>query len=300
MPSYIFNDTLQTYPPGPGFPANFHGLGIVFLSQFSSPPSPTPAPGYYERTGIIYELFGTIAFPLDADLALYPTNATTVCWATLSNNGAPGTVQLFSTDPANPTTGSQPLATVVFEPDASVSIAVPGAAKINSLIPIFPYDTWEFFQLTASFGSILIGTDVFVTVNCYLAVNGTVLISNAIFVTNVLVSGLWNAAPSVNQWVFTGPANGQFFGEFAATQTIETLPFFPNPGTPLASHNSQMVVELMEQFSPNARMTQGVVELVTQYTPNARVTQMVVELIVSNTAGGGFPEYIKRHQAPGH
>lgn len=281
-------------------PSGFHGLGIVFLSEFSTPPSPTPAPGYYERTGIVYELFGQIAFPLDVDLALYPTNQTTVCWATLSNNGKPGTLNLFSTDPANPISGAQILASVVFEADASVSIAAPGAPKINSLVPIFPYNTWALFQLTAFFGSVLIGGQFYVSITASLAVNGKVLISSGVFVTNILVSGLWNAAPSANQWVFTGAANGQFFGEFAATQTIETLPFYPNPGSPLASHDSQMVVELMEQFAPNARLTQGVVELMTQYAPHARTSQMVVELIISNTAGGAFPEYVKRHQAPGN
>lgn len=299
MPVIFFDDNLQSYSAGPGIPSGFQTQGIVFVSEFEQPASPTPAPGFYERTGIVYGLFGSIAYPVDANLASTATQNATTVWATLSANGQPGTVELFSTDPTNPTTGAQPVISVIVEPDATVSVSCPGATKVNSQIPIFPYLTWNLFQMTCAF-SALPGTPPLLIVGVELYVNGTFMLSASI-VTNINVLGLWNGLPTINQWVFTGPPNGQFFGEFYADDTVETLPFYPFPGTPLNSHVSQIITELGMQYSPNARLTQAITELVTQYSPNARCTQMIVELIVAQGApAGGFPEYVKRHQAAGN
>jgi hypothetical protein len=303
MPAYIFQDNLQSYSPGPGAPTNFNGLGIVFESEFfdfTTGPHPTPAPGFYERTGIGYGLFGQIAFPLNADLAAFPTAVTTVVWATLSQNFNPGLLSLSSTDPSNPTNQTVLLG-MNLEGDASVSITAPGATKVNSLAPIPWQETWLLFQLVAGFGSTLVGGTAVVTVSVDLAVGGQILLSGALLVTNIAVSSLWNSASSVNQWIFTGVSNGQFFGEFSGTTDAQTLPFYPFPASTVNSHLSQAIVELGEITPSNARVTQGIVELMGESPSNARLTQAIVELIHSLGGGAGvFPEYVKRHHAPGN
>lgn len=298
--AFLFNDTLQSYALGPGTPTGFEQKGLVFLSQFEEPASPTPAPGYYERQGVIYALFGQIAWPVDADLSGSSTATTSVAYYTLkdlTDPGTPGTLQLASCDPVS--LQSATLLSVVFESDGSVSLSAPGA-KINSLLPVDQYADWWLVQVTASFGSITVGGISVVTVTCSLAVSGQVLISGAVLTTNIPVSTLWNTSSGINQWLFTGPPNGVYFGEFAATTTLETLPWFPNPAPTVRSLDSQMVVELMSQFNPNARLTQGVVELMSNFVPNARCTQMVVELIIAGAQGGLFPEYIKSRHKPSH
>lgn len=286
MPSYLFNDTLQSYGAGPGFPNGFDGVGIVFGSNFidtGSIVSPSPAPGYYEKTGIIYELFGQIAFPVNALLSNNPTSQTSVAFYTLSNDFNPGTVQLCSTNPTSPFAQIVLLQTVI-EQDASISLLAPGATKANSLLPLQISNTWMLVQVTAQLSTYVSGGSTYISVLASCAVNGQVLIVNTLFLTTILVSATWNNSATINQWMFSGGPNGQFFSEFAATTDIEPLPFYPNLSGTVHCFDSQMVTEVLAKFpNGNLRLSQAITELTSNSPRNVRMSQSIVELLYNGT-----------------
>ena len=303
MPTFIFNDTFQTYPPGNGYPSGFANNGPIFDSTFintGAQPSPSPAPGFYEKTGIIYFLFGKISFPLNTDLAAYPTNATTIAWSTLSTAGVPGTVQLASIDPVALT--GPTLLTFQFEADNSVSLVAPGAPKVNSLVQSFQGTTWDFYSMNVTFGIATVGGTDYITVTANLYLNGLPLMTGAFFQTSVTVASTWNNAPTVNQWSFLGGQPGEYFSEIAATADIETLPFYPNPGSPIHVLTSNVMAEIVNLPPPgNARTSQIAAEFVNlPPPPNARTSQFIVELISKGSQGGGSLDYIKSHQRAAH
>ena len=290
--AFLVEDNLQSYSVGPGIPSGFNDVGIVFGSEFLEPASPTPAPGYYERQGIVYELFGQIAWPVNGDLTATSAVTTSIGFYTLSNNGLPATLLLSSTNPV--TLGQIVLLQTRFEADGTISLVAPGVPAVNSLIPVFLYDTWMFIQVTASFSSYTSSGNTFISVTGSLAVNGEVMIAGFVFFTDILVSATWNAGFSINQWNFVGAPNGQFFGGFYITDDIQALPWFPQPADVINSLDSQMIIEL-QQNSPNVvgRMTQGILELNRQVgSRNGRMTQAIVELmhngVITPIGTGGF------------
>jgi hypothetical protein len=290
--STLVQDDLQSYSVGPGIPAGFNDVGIVFGSEFLEPASPTPAPGYYERVGIVYELFGQIAWPTNGLLAGSSTPTTTVGFYTLSNNGLPATLLLSSTNPT--TLGQIVLLQTKFEADGTISLIAPGVAPKNSLVPVFLYDTWMFVQVTASFSQYTLSGNTLIAITADLAINGEPMITGFVFFTSVLLSSTWNGGSNFNQWNFVGAPNGQFFGGFYITNDIQSLPWFPQPATIINALDSQIIVEL-QQNSPNiaGRITQGIVELQQQPSSrNGRMTQGIVELmhngVITPVGTGGF------------
>jgi len=296
MPTYIINDNLQSYSPGSGAPNNFNGIGIVFGSQFirgSANPSPSPAPGFYEKTGIYYSLFGQIAFPLNANLAGYPTQNTTVIWSALGDGSVsfnPGTLILASTDPSNPNNIIN-LLEISVESDGSITGSMLGA-KVNSLNQNWYPKTWQIFQVDANFTSDLIGSIHYIGCTFSVAVNGIVVISNAILTSTIQTASTWNGSPDVNQWIWTGTPNGQNYGEFAITAALETIPTYPNAGSPKALISQMVVEQLLLPSDANVRVSQMIVEqMLLPSNANARISQMVVELIKNYKAspsGGGW------------
>lgn len=294
MPSYIFEDYFNSYSPGPGIPTGFQGQGIVFTSQFidtSVGPPPTPAPGFYERTGKIYELFGTISYPVNANLAFTGTLQTSVWWETFgfgNTSFSPVLLNLTSTDPAHPTSQLS-LLTILIESDGSLSGLVPGAGKKNTLSQVWFPLTWQMFQVRVSLGNTLIGGVSYIVVTYYVAVDGVVVLNNVIAITNVPVASTWDGAGDVNQWNFTGSPNGQILGMFAATATLETIPSFVSPATTIHSLASQLVVEQLKLPSnQKGRVSQLIVEQAKfPSNRNARVSQIIVELMRKNTPTGG-------------
>jgi hypothetical protein len=285
VPAYVFNDNLQSYSPGSGYPSGFMGSGIVFTHDFvNGSASPTPSPiGFYENAGIYFSFFGTgLTFPVTADLAMYFTPQTSVAWWAWGQDPQfpPGGLQLVSINPVNPS-NTFTLLSIEFQPDNSVSLLAPGATSVNSLVQCFDYFTWTFFSMNASFSSALVGgvSCVNVTVNMY--VNGVQLFSSAFLQTTVPVSSLWNASPGINQWNFP-TAN---YGYLGVTSAIEPLPFYPNPGATINAKAPQMIAEIVNLPLP----------------PNARAAQLIVEIIIKGLViGAPFPEYIKSHTRPGH
>lgn len=291
--TFLVDDDLQSYSVGNGTPTGFNAVGIVFGSEFLEPASPTPAPGYYERTGIIYELFGQIAYPVNGLLAGSAVNSTTIGFYTLSNNGLPGTLLLSSTNPS--TLGQIVLLQTRFEADGTVSLVAPGVNPKNSLVPVFLYDTWMFIQVTASFSQYPVSGVPFIAITADLAINGEMMITGFVFFTSIPLSATWDGGSNINQWNFVGAPNGQFFGGFYITDDIQSLPWFPNPAMTVNALDSQMIIELQQQ-SPNiaGRLSQAIVEIQRQVSNrNARATQIIVEIMHNGTitpisGSGGF------------
>lgn len=299
MPAYLFDDNLQSYAPGSGFPAGFFGNGIGFINQFiDGSASPTPSPiGFYENAGIYFAFFGTAcAFPVNSSLASYFTGTTTVAWWGFTEGQTffpgPGSVQLASIDPVafiGPT-----LLSVEFQSDNSVSLVTPGDS-VNSLAQCFDFFTWTFFSMTVQFGT----TGTYVTVTVSLYVNGQQLIAPTTLVSNILVSSLYNATPGINQWNF---GNG-YYGYLAATSGIEALPFYPAPSGTINAKSPQLVAEFANlPVQPYARSAQVVAEFGNLPPPPfAWSPQLIVEIIIAGLISGGvFPEYIKARARPAH
>lgn len=293
----LINDTLQSYAPGPGVPNQFNGFGIVFNSEFidtGTIPSPSQAPGFYEKVGIIYALFGTISYPINALLSSIAVQQSTVYWSTLAPLGGTSSPGVFSLSNTSPTTPFNQivLLQVSFPSDNSVSINIPGNNPFNSLIPAFLYDTWHEYSLAVTIGSVTISGVLYYTVTVSMTVDGFPILTGISAVTSIPLSASWNNAATVNQWLFTGIANGDYFSEFAITNDIQSLPWYPNLVMTRNARMSQDVVELiMQPLSRNVRMSQAITELIAQpSTRNARMSQAIVELILQGTfsAGPGF------------
>jgi hypothetical protein len=285
MPAYIFDDNLQSYSPGNGYPNGFQGNGTIFTNRFiNGAASPTPSPvGFYENQGIYFSFFGDgLAFPTTPNLPTYSTDETSVAWWAWGEDPqfAPGGLQLISQNPGVPNNVFT-LLEVQFQADNSVSLIVPGAAPLNSLAQVFDYFTWTFFSLTAAFSSTVVGGVTVVTVTVSMSVNGVSIFSGEFFASGVPVASLWNTLPSINEWVFP-TAN---YGYLAATTDLQSLPFYPAPGTTINAKSTQMIAEFANLPSP----------------PDARVAQLIVEIVLANfVQGGTIPEYIKSRARPGH
>ena len=285
MPAYIFDDNLQSYSPGTGYPNGFQGNGVIFTNRFvNGSASPTPSPvGFYENQGIYFSFFGdALAFPTTPNLATYATDQTSVAWWAWGEDPGfpPGGLQLISQNPGVPNNFFT-LLEVQFQADNSVSLIVPGAPTVNSLAQVFDYFTWTFFSLTASFSSTVSGGVTVVTVTVSMSVNGVSIFSGEFFVSSVPVASLWNVLPTINEWQFP-TAN---YGYLAGTTDIQALPFYPAPGTTINAKSPQMAAEFANLPSP----------------PNARGSQLIVEIIMAGFLSGGvLPEYIKSRARPGH
>jgi len=287
----IFNDTFQSYNAGNGVPAGFQLEGIVFNDLFintGSQPSPTPAPGFYEKTGIIYLLFGSIRFPTNVNLNNYITQNTSVWWSTYGDGNvslSPGTFTLASVNPVSPYSRLD-LLSVIFALDGSITVSISGASPTaNTQEQDWYIKTWQLFQLDVTIFSLPKSGVNYFAFTFSLAVDGKVLMANNSQTSNIPISTSWNNSATCNAWIFTGPANGQYFSEIAATTDLQTVPFFPNPGGVIHAFNSQMVTELIKIPLNNARTSQMIVERMKQSNvTNARVSQMIVELIRK----GGF------------
>ena len=297
MPTFVFNDDFSSYPLGPGFPSGWANNGSA-SGEFDQPASPTPAPGYYEKSGNIFKLTGQMEFPPSSSLGGV-SNETTVWWTTI---GIPdvataafsvGQLELCST---NPTTQAQAgLVSVILEADYTISVAVNGAAKVNTEQQvIFPF-TWQQIQFNAIFGSQIVGGINLVTVAFSLAVNGAIWINRlgSPVISGTQVANLWNAASSFNQWLLTGANQlgaNTYFSEIAATTTNESVPSYPNPALTVNSLVSQLAIDVIK-VPPfvDGRVTQVIVETAKIPTTRfARMTQIIVEIIKqkSITAGG--------------
>lgn len=283
-PAYVFNDDLQSYSPGSGYPSGFHGSGVVFGHNFvNGSASPTPSPvGFYENTGIYFDFFGDdVTFPDDTLLAGFATDSTTVSWWAWGQDPQfpPGGLQLISVNPG--TLAQQTLLKVQFELDNSVTLIAPGAANINSLFQVFDYFTWTFFSLSAFFSSTIIGGTTVVTVTVNMYANGVPIFSSVNIITTVPVVTLWNLLPGINQWNFPTA----FYGYLAATSDIQSLPFYPAPAVSINAKSTQMIAEFANLPAK----------------PHARAAQLIVEIVIAGfVAGGALPEYIKSRARPGH
>jgi len=285
-PAYVFNDNLQSYSPGSGYPSGFDGSGVVFTHDFiDGSASPTPSPvGFYENTGIYFSFFGdALEFPPTAAAGSTATGTTSVAWWGWGQDPQfpPGGLQLLSINPGNPSNVFT-LLTVQFEIDNSITIKAPGAGFVNSLAQVFDYFTWTFFSLNASFGTTVSGGVTVVTVTVNLNVNGVSVFSGVTLITTVPTSSLWNLISGINQWHFS---TGNY-GYLAATSDIQSLPFYPAPSATINAKAPQMIAEFVNLPAP----------------PQAWAAQLIVEIIISGLAisGGVFPEYIKSRARPGH
>ena len=276
MPSYVFNDTLQEYSVGNGIPTGFVDIGIVFTSQFNQ----TPSPGQAGNTGIVYELNGIIGFPTQSLAAGYTTTTTTVNFSTLSGSGI-GTIALACVNPNSPYTTSIPLQ-ITWEADATVSVAVFGATKINSLIPVLEVGTWIYCQLVVTVGEINIGGTNYLTFDFLFAANGQEIINSVGSITSGIIVDP-DIGVGINQWQF-GLGGAAYYGELVATSDIQAIPFYPNPGSPLHGRSAAIVTEVIKsnQFR-QGRICQMPVELIKMpNSRNVRVSQIVVEIIRQN------------------
>lgn len=282
--SVLINDNFSGYTPGPSqFPTGFQGSGIVFNTSIVVPGSPTPAPGFYEKTGNLYILFGEIVYPTTANLASTVGTQTTAWWTTLTPNAtncSGGTLSVAITDPIAPHNRTN-LINVVCQVDGSVSLVIPGVSTIlNTLTQvIFPY-TFQIFQLDVLVGTAIIGGTTYITVTPGLAVNGIVYFSGIPYTTNIISSASPIGA-DLNSWYFNGPANGVYWSEIVILDTLASLPSYQNPVTPLHAFESQIILETMElPNNQNARLTQSIVEVAKlPNNSNARLTQAVIEII---------------------
>lgn len=285
MPSYIINDTLQSYSLGPGLPTGFDSLG-TFVSEFDQ----TASPGLAGKTGIYYRLFGNVWYPSNTFLGGTLVTATSVFWEVLGGiNAGPGSgTGTFIFDYVNPVsfTGSTPIQ-VIFENDGTVSVAVTGATKVNSFVPVVQNGVWMYCQLNLSVGSITILGVTYLTFAFQLAVNGQVVINE----TAPIISAI-TVDPSVGVGINRWKLNTGLFGELVFTSGLEAIPFYPNPGSAIYNRNSQLVVETiqMNQFR-QGRISQLAMELIkAPNSRNARISQIIVELILKNGSikSGGF------------
>jgi hypothetical protein len=283
-PAYVFDDNLQSYSPGTGYPTGFHGTGLVFdNSFFNGSSSPTPSPvGFYENAGIVFAFDGdALTFPDNSDLGTEHTSNTTVAWWALGQDPQfpPGGLQLFSVNPS--TLVPQTVLQVSFESDNSVSLIAPGFPKVNSLFQVFDYFTWTFFSLSAAFSKgVSHGVSV-LAMNIDMYVNGVAIFTNVSIVTSIPISSLWDLLPTINQWNFTTA----YYGYLAATSDIQPLPFYPAPAATINAKSPQLIAEFANLPAP----------------PKADAAQLIVEIAIAGFIPGGvFPEYIKSRHRAGH
>lgn len=283
--AFVFNDNLQSYSVGSGYPTGFQGNGVIFNHFFENgSASPTPSPvGFYENAGIYFQFAGdALSYPVSGNLGSSAVSNTTVAWWGWGQDPQfpPGGLQLTSQNPSLSTNVFN-LLTVQFEVDNSVTFKAPGATSVNSQAQVFDYFTWTFFSLSAAFGVTVVGGVTVCTVTVSFAVNGVVVLSGHTFITTVPEASLWNMISGINQWNFPSA----FYGYLAATDTALALPFYPAPSGTINAKAPQLVAEFANLPTP----------------PQAWVPQLVVEIIIAGFVGGGvFPEYIKSRARPGH
>lgn len=293
MPSQIINDTLQGYSPGNGQPAGFQLKGIVFNSEFinfNTIRPPRPSPGWYERQGIGYFLFGGPAqYPVDNQLSLFPVSDTSVFWATWGPPGI-GILSLLSLD-ANPPYNGPTVLSFKIEADYSLSSVIPGVPTINSLKQVYFEGIWQFWQVNASIGLTVVGGVTFVTVAFTVIVDGVIVLSSLPVTTGIPAASMYLGSNVVNAWQFLGPQPGAYFGEFSIYDGLQPHPFYPNPGVSVNMRMSQVVMEHIRQPPNKIRASQMVTEVVRKPSDrNMRASQMVVEIILNGAFNptGGF------------
>lgn len=276
MPSYLFNDTFQSYSLGNGTPTGFWQDGVVFTSQFRQ----FASPGLSGNTGIVYALFGTIAWPVNSLTGGTVVTSTSVFWSSLGFGQNTGTLQLAYVGPGPNYNTVVPLQ-VIYEFDGSVSVLVAGAPKVNSLISVVQQNVWMYNQLVVSVGGVIIGGVQYLAFDFAMSVNGELVLNSSGFITSAVVVNA-TVGIGINQWQFT--VGNSYLGEIVATSDLQSIPFYPNPGSPLHARNSQLAVEVikMNQFR-QGRVSQLAVELVkAPNSRNARTSQIIVELILKN------------------
>ena len=295
--SFIVNDNFQSYQAGPNqLPNGFSTDGIVFESTMIDADTqrpPAPSVGFYEHTGIYYSLFGNIRLDF-GNFEPY----TTVCWLTLGDGTVsltPGLIELHIVEIIEGVLMSDiNIAQVLVELDGTISINVPGVAKVNTLIPLWYFNTWQYFQYSAQIDATNISVqhpNGLIRVTSNLAVDGLLTkISNSQQISNIDVP-TWASPLGINRWVVVGNPNGQYFGELVITDDEQSLPYFPNKASTINARTSEVITEVIEKPLRNARVSQAVTELVKQPTNNVRSSQMIVELILkggSANQGAGF------------
>jgi hypothetical protein len=292
MPSIILNDQLQSYTPGTGIPSQFELTGIAFVYEFidfDAGRPPTPAPGFYERTGIGYFFFGNnLQFPTNSNLSLYPLSSASIFWAGL---GFPkfSVMSLSSTSPYQGPT----ILTTSLESDYSMSVVVPGVApNANSLKQVFFENTWQYWQITVLIGEIMVSGVLYATIQYQVAVDGIQIFNTGIpYTTGIPIVDMYLGAPLINAWEWTGSS---YYGEFTFYNGLTAFPFFPNESATINMFESQVVAEYVGQpFNINMRKSQDVTEVVQKPSDrNMRKSQDIIELIVHgnfNPGGtGGF------------
>lgn len=289
-PTPIINEQFKIYSPGQFMPNHFHNIGIVFNSQIidtSEITPPSPAVGFYERTGNIYNLFGTIATPENSNLDQQIFNSTVNLWTLSSGIGVPCTVQFNSTDPS--TFQAQPLLSTRWELDGSFTAIVPGGNFVNTLVPNFQYNTWLYVQVTVGFSvdKISVAHPLGIVVCIVsIAIQGQVLVSEHILDSDVDVGSLWDQGADMNQWYIIGPANGQYLAEIAIYNASTAVPIFPNPdSSPIKMHMSQVAGEYANTIHPQLRLSQLPVEIAKANVFSMRMSQIIVE--IAKASGGG-------------
>lgn len=305
--SYFVKDNLQGYAPGSGFMSGWYANGIVFVSEFVEASSIAEPPGFntfWERPGIIYELFGNAAYPTLASTGSTLTSDSSIFWATLGTGGTgPIMVSLYNASPV-PTPGAAiNVLSMVLQPDASISITAPGATPVNTLLPYYFANVWMYFQLEVSCGSYTSGGQTFLSIQVALAINGETVISGVTMLTNLIVANLPSGTPQISQWGIENAQLGtSFLGEIAFTNDLQPFPTWPFPASVVNMRISGVNSELIKApSSRNMRVSGFNSELIkAPSNRNMRLSQLVVEVIRKTSSSGGvLPEYVKSHNWPG-
>lgn len=212
---------------------------------------------------------------------------------------------LYNSDPTVP--GSDPLLSVVVEPDNSLSLITAGSNYLIdpvSLLPCntgslnnyyLPMDTYCYigmtFQFSTVMGKIVAGGSI--TVN-----GGEGAISGSLN-TGILATATFTGMANVNELDFKG---GSFQETGVANVDVDDSPAapYPNPVIPpavLSARVSEFVLELIEQpTDANAFISQLGLELIELPTDaNCRISQLVIELIGTNSPtppGIGFAFWV--------
>jgi hypothetical protein len=294
MPTLIINDTLQSYAPGPGQPAGFQLKGIVFNSEFinfNTIRPPRPSPGWYERQGIGYFLFGGPAqYPVDTQVSLFPVTDTSVFWATWGPPGV-GVLSLRSLSATPPYDGPTPLSFRI-EDDYSLSSVIPGVPTINSLKQVYYLGIWQFWQVNCSLGLAVVSGVTIVTVAFTVIVDGVVVLSSLPVNSGIPAASMYLGSNVINAWQFLGPQPGAYFGEFAIYDGLQPHPFYPNQAVTVNMRASQFAMEHARvPLVNNIRASQMIVETIQKPgNRNMRASQMIVEIILNGAFNptGGF------------
>ena len=212
---------------------------------------------------------------------------------------------------------------LTFSIRTSGGVGVPDLLMDNSGAPTsghpsgYPLNTWYFLQLEVALSYISFGGNNFVKVGAQLYIDGVKVCDSAngstyqsgsgfpLNMSGVFASELANTINAEASWVgFNTPGSTNFnLSDFEVDSgLLGGVP--PNPGNP-AVRISQFPIEYAAlPTDGNVRVSQMPVEWAKlPQTANVRVSQMVIEVATMQTipaSRGIFPEYYKRHGAPGN